>query len=896
MPGRITSLAGLIHRSRFHIVLVSSLTLLTALACYGIYRERAATLEAARRDVLSIADAMQVHVTSELVRSLYSIKGVQSDLAKAHTNDIEKLQTIFAGAMRYDPVSAFMGRLSGSDMLLIDRQGHVVRGGALRLSLEDVLLTKHSGPVAILPLIRDPEADVWYMPLVLKVDDATHSREVLFSLIPAIRLVDSAANLKLLSEGRFGVFSADGQRLFRYLGQERLFEIRPSPVPSDILRTIMSSSSGNYDTASSVDQRRVIFGFSHSRELPLFVVVGTPRGPLELAWAKRSLTQLILVVIGCFAWIIFGLQLRRVVFKLASSRRLYRELFKSIEDGLVIVQRDGIIRKCNPAAVRLVRAKSESQLIGLNLFALGAREAGDSAAGTRGLVQLLALSPGATSTSDWTLRRLDGSGDVDVKMQLSAFADDTDLFATALLRDVTIEREYLSRQEYLARHDTLTGLLNRYGFLNRVARRIDEQRRKPFVVALMDLNRFKEINDSLGHQAGDKVLETLGGRLVRMHAERTGCVARLGGDEIAIYADPAEWPGGVAQICRELHAAIEEPFVVNGASFEVTASLGVAMYPDDATEPEQILRCADIAMYSAKRAMLPVKHYARSLDGYTARSLALKSDFVRAIREGGLSLVYQAKIRLADGTLAGFEALSRWTHPTEGPISPAVFVPLAETTELIYPFTHRVIGEAVAQLRAWQEQGYRPTVSVNVSANNVLHPDFAGQVRALLDEFGVSPEFIELEVTESTLMRDPDMALRQLGQLRDIGVKLAIDDFGTGYSSLAYLKRLPVQTLKIDRSFISSLTSEYADRCIVETSIHLAHSFGMEVVAEGVETSDVVHALKQMGCDIVQGFFYDRPASGWHTAERWLTTDVREANLRSEKLVRQHEDGVTLKE
>jgi EAL domain-containing protein (putative c-di-GMP-specific phosphodiesterase class I) len=231
---------------------------------------------------------------------------------------------------------------------------------------------------------------------------------------------------------------------------------------------------------------------------------------------------------------------------------------------------------------------------------------------------------------------------------------------------------------------------------------------------------------------------------------------------------------------------------------------------------------------------------------------------------------YQPKVKLSDGALVGFEALARWTHPTEGPILPGVFVPLAETTELIYPFTLQVLRAAIEQLKSWLVHGHSVSVSVNISSNNLLDPDFVGQVSALLLEFGISPTQLELEVTESALMRDSDTALKRLFQLRDIGVKLSIDDFGTGYSSLAYLKTLPVHILKIDQSFIASLMTEEADRRIVESSIALAHSFDMQVVAEGVETSDVADLLVAMGCDIAQGYYYDRPAGAEEIAGRWL--------------------------
>jgi len=417
----------------------------------------------------------------------------------------------------------------------------------------------------------------------------------------------------------------------------------------------------------------------------------------------------------------------------------------------------------------------------------------------------------------------------------------------------------------------LTGLLNRYAFLEQLGAVIEAAPEGRQMIALMDLNRFKEVNDSFGHQAGDAVLEKLGARLRELMAHRNAFVARLNGDEIVVCADPQAWPGGIASLCDDLRATVQRTFMVNETSFELTATIGIALYPDDAQTPEHLVRCADIAMYAAKRAMVASERYSQSQVRVTPHSLALKSDFARAIRDGSLSLAWQPKVRLSDGALVGFEALSRWTHPVEGPISPGVFVPLAETTELVHPFTRQVIRGALQQLDAWQQAGCLASISVNISANNLLRVDFVDEVRTLLAEFGTPAGRLEFEVTESALMHEPEAALARLCELRDLGVVLSIDDFGTGYSSLGYLKRLPVKVLKIDRAFIASLQTEDADRRIVEWSIQLAHSFGMEVVAEGVETQEVAALLKAMGCDIAQGYYFGRPATAEVVAARWLT-------------------------
>jgi diguanylate cyclase (GGDEF)-like protein len=861
----------LFRRRGFAFFLIVSLSLLVGVAVFGIVRDRTTTMEAARRGALDIADAIQVHISGELVQASYSITRVGEDLQGKPRANASLVRTSLSQAVRYDPVSAFIGVAHGGAVLMVDRAGPVLDRQALTGALHRALeATARTNTVEALPLIHDDERGIWYLPMVLRIDKSGSDMDTSFSLVPALRLVDTASSLQLLAEGRFGVFTGDGRRLFRYLSRERAFEVRLSPVPPDRLAALTSQRTGTIEGVSSVDRRYDIFGYSRSRSLPLFVVVGMPKNSLEMAWLQRSAVQLMLLLAGCLASVVFALRLKKVVSDLARSHSLYRQLFRSVDDGLIILGRDGVIQKYNPRAFRLLCADSERCLAGLNLFDLTATDRSADLVASRGLDRLSHLKSGETCTHDWKFRRIGALGTIDVKLQLSAFPGEAGTLVTALLRDVTAEREYLSKQEFLANHDTLTGLLNRYAFLDHLTGRVNDNPDESFVVVLLDLNRFKEINDSLGHHAGDAVLEILGGRLSHLLEHRSGCIARLGGDEIAVCADPTEWSGGVEELCQGLHASVQKSFTLDEANFEVTASVGIAVYPDDANLPEQLLRCADIAMYSAKRAMIPVRHYSPKLDYNTPQSLAFKSDFARAIRDGDLFLAYQPKVRLCDGALVGFEALARWTHLSEGPISPGIFVPLAETTELIYPFTYRVLRAAIGQLKSWSLQGHRVSVSVNVSANNLLHPDFVEQVDALLLEFDVSPAQLELEVTESALMRDPDTALKHLCQIRDMGVQLSIDDFGTGHSSLAYLKRLPVQILKIDQSFIASLMTEVADRRIVESAIKLAHSFNMQVVAEGVETSDVADLLLAMGCDIAQGYFYDRPAGADEVAQRWL--------------------------
>lgn len=444
------------------------------------------------------------------------------------------------------------------------------------------------------------------------------------------------------------------------------------------------------------------------------------------------------------------------------------------------------------------------------------------------------------------------------------------VFAWQLHRALRRQSAYVAEQEYLAQHDTLTGLKNREGFMRELERAISAAPRAPLAVLLLDLNRFKDINDTLGHAAGDRVLREIGERLRQRLNNADTCVARLGGDELAVLARGIETVRALESLGIRLQECLGRTTVSGGVELDLTASIGAAVYPQDARTPSELLRCADIAMYSAKEDLSAFSRYHESIDHFTPQMLALQSDLGKALRESSLSVVYQPKVRLADGELTGLEALARWTHPTMGPIAPSQFVPLADGTELVHPFAQYMLRAACEQMSAWERRGYRVPISVNISANNLLDRGFVDKLRAILDSAGLEPALLELEVTESAVMRHPDTMLNRLGEIRALGVRLSIDDFGTGYASLAYLKRLPVHTLKIDRSFVTHLTEDAADQRIVLSSIQLAHSFGMTVVAEGVETAGTARELLAYGCEFAQGYYFGYPQAAAEIESQWL--------------------------
>lgn len=443
-------------------------------------------------------------------------------------------------------------------------------------------------------------------------------------------------------------------------------------------------------------------------------------------------------------------------------------------------------------------------------------------------------------------------------------------------RDTTERRKYLEELEYQATHDSLTLLPNRKKLYmeaeNSMQHLLDG---KSLALMLIDLDRFKEINDTLGHHMGDRLLKQLGPRLELIISEYPGLVARLGGDEFAVMlANITE--SEAMSIAHLILMKIGETFDLGGFQADISASLGISFCPRHGQDVGTLMRYADVAMYRAKTESLGVLAYAPSFDKHTPKRLALMTDLGRAIRENQLHLHFQPKVDINGRFIHGLEALLRWQHPHHGAIPPSEFIPLAETTELIRPMTLWVLQEAVAQCRRWRDRGLNLKVAVNLSTRNLLDEHIVNQIEGTLSASGVPAHALELEITESAIMADPKRALEALEKIHALGVLLSIDDFGTGYSSLAYLKRLPVETLKIDYSFVVDMLDDEQDEIIVRSTINLAHNLGLKVVAEGVESKAVLEKLYGMGCDQAQGYFIGSPMTekdvdDWLHQGNWST-------------------------
>ncbi len=421
-------------------------------------------------------------------------------------------------------------------------------------------------------------------------------------------------------------------------------------------------------------------------------------------------------------------------------------------------------------------------------------------------------------------------------------------------------KEHADRSAHDACHDPLTALPNRSLFRDRAHQAILASARHGHNTALLliDLDRFKEINDTLGHHSGDLLLREVGPRLHRVLRE-SDTVARFGGDEFGILLTHVSGPAAAEEVARAVHRALEEPFAIQGLTLDVEASIGIALHPLHASDFEELMQRADVAMYRAKAKLSGYEVYVPSEDESDATKLKLASELRQAPLRNELVMHYQPKADLRTGRIVGAEALMRWRHPRHGVMMPDRFIPLAERSGLIRSLTLFAARTALAQARTWREAGIELTVSVNLSTRDLIDVSLPDEIGALLEEARVPPHLLELEITESVIMADPMRARGVVARLREMGVKVAIDDFGLGYSSLGYLKNLPVNDLKIDKSFVINMMDDQGDAVIVQSTIDLAHNLGLTVIAEGVESDETWRRLRTLGCDVAQGWLIGRP-------------------------------------
>jgi diguanylate cyclase (GGDEF)-like protein/PAS domain S-box-containing protein len=551
--------------------------------------------------------------------------------------------------------------------------------------------------------------------------------------------------------------------------------------------------------------------------------------------------------------------------QLEASDQRTRWIAQRAGDAVVTVGDDGILLDVNEATAQIF-GYEVAELIGQPLTILMPENLRESH--RIGFDRFMTTGKRAIR---WEHQRLPGrhksGSQIELDISLMDYQRGSMHTVTALVRDVTerkAEETALVRQSL---HDSLTGLPNRTLLAERLERAILVGHRTSIGLIFMDLDRFKQVNDTFGHQKGDQLLQEVARRILRVLRE-ADTLARLSGDEFAVLLPATDEPG-VVRVAERIEGALREPFVLDRQTFSLSASMGIAMHPQHAGDAATLMQRAESAVYHAKQSDGHYAIYEPQASTSDPARLLLSHELGEGIDANQLVLYYQPKVNLGDGKTEQVEALVRWNHPERGLTPPAAFIPLAEETGLVKPLTTWTLTEALKQHKAWLESGHRIRVGVNFSARLLIDPHLVDLVTDVLRTYDVEPSFLQAEVTESAIMTDPDRALTTLTDLRNAGVRIAIDDFGVGYASLNYLKKLPADELKIDKSFVLDMAASRDDASIVRSVITLGHNLGLRVVAEGVDNKRAVDMLAEMGCDMAQGYFLSRPLPAPEVTE-WL--------------------------
>ncbi|WP_284285284.1 bifunctional diguanylate cyclase/phosphodiesterase [Marinibactrum halimedae] len=496
-------------------------------------------------------------------------------------------------------------------------------------------------------------------------------------------------------------------------------------------------------------------------------------------------------------------------------------------------------------------------------------------AGILGLAALLSLAGAMLLSNGITkpIAKLSNSalkisgGDYQVELP-SQSIQEVNVLSAAFKQMISGLKEREQKIHYLAYYDELTGLPNRLQFNDAIRQKINQPSSTEITILMLDIDHFKDINDTVGHDTGDTLLNLIAQRMMIYAGENT-LYARIGGDEFGIILDEShgQTPEAFAQSIADL---FERPFVIDGLTLDVNVSIGVAVYPHSAKTAEDLIQCADIALYSGKGQHSPFTLYKTELNKYSVQRLNLMSELKESLSQGQLELYYQPKLSIDENQIQTVECLIRWNHPEHGFIPPDEFIPLAEQTGSIRHVTHWALRAALKQQNLWHRQGYDIGMAVNISAVDLVDMKLPTYVSELLSEFHVEAQMLTLEVTESAIMGNPDNAMKALNTLRRMGITLSIDDFGTGYSSMAQLKKMPVDELKIDKAFVLDLAKSQEDQVMVKTVISLAQNLGLKTVAEGVEDAQSLEYLAAIGCTKAQGFYLSRPLPA-NKFEDWYT-------------------------
>jgi diguanylate cyclase (GGDEF)-like protein/PAS domain S-box-containing protein len=572
---------------------------------------------------------------------------------------------------------------------------------------------------------------------------------------------------------------------------------------------------------------------------------------------------------------------RRLEEKLRNSEQRFRAAARAAQDAMIALDSHGIVQYWNPAAQRIL-GYSALQILGKNFHETIAPP-GYRHAAAAGLSHFRATGKGLTlsETCEFSARRRDGI-EIPIEVSVSPMNINGEWWAIGILRDISLRKQAEERVAWLARNDALTALPNRTSFTDQIREAMAQSARGAGPVAMMylDLDHFKDINDSLGHAVGDVLLQEVASRL-RRAVRSTDKVARLGGDEFALLAAQTT-AGGAAALADKIIGAMSFPFFLGDHRVRITTSIGIAVHDVDEDCPDALMGKADLALYRAKaEGRNTFRFFTDNMHFEMRQRITLLADLEQALRTDELFLVYQPEIELQTGAVSALEALVRWQHPQRGTVFPAEFISLAEDNGLMVPLGRWVMRSACQQARRWLEQGIDvPVIAVNVSPMQLRGPgDLCDETAEILRDTGLSPQQLEIELTEATLIDAWQHNTEQLQKLQRLGIRIAIDDFGTGYSSLEYLRRFPGSRIKIAQTFVKDLPQDTDSGAIVRAAIGLGRELGREVIAEGVETPEQVEVLKLWGCQEAQGYRFARPLRPEDVAEFLVRSGRRQATL-----------------
>jgi diguanylate cyclase (GGDEF)-like protein/PAS domain S-box-containing protein len=765
--------------------------------------------------------------------------------------------------------------------------------GHLRLAL--LTLATASGPIcAIVQHLRGEPVDglllggfttlllvlvAVRLELVVRSSQAQARREVLVrDAAGAIGTTHDGPGIRQVVLDVAGRLAGDDVRYVAWVAVNERGAIYPTELvgPHGVLERAESGIDGALSQVERIGERPARYVDDTGDEVVLAPILCriSPRAGVVVACSGRVPDELdeSLAILGTQAALALDALVQSEELHEKRSEARFQQLVRHTSDAVLIVGRDGRIRYQTPSVVRVLGYLAVD-LDGAELERIVHPDAVPHVSAF--LDQLVHGASETVRTIDGRLLRADDSV-IHAEIVGVHLLDNPDVNGIVLtIRDVTGRRTLEDQLRHQAFHDALTGLSNRALFLDRVEHALARIRRSDSpipAVAFIDLDDFKLVNDSLGHGAGDELLRAVADRL-------RGCLrsgdtpARLGGDEFAVLLEDAPDTQAVVEVAERILDSLHEPIVVEGREVYARASIGIATRLGPTTTPDELMRNADLAMYTAKaNGKGCIELFEPSMHHRAVDRLAIRGELERAVQQGDIDVAYQPIVRLDTGEVVAFEALARWTHPERGPVSPAEFVPIAEDTGLIVPLGQRVLEDACHQLGSWLAAN--PTaswqMSVNLSARQLLAPDLVTVVQSTTEQAGLQPASLILELTESVLLADSERVLRRLHRLKDLGVQIAIDDFGTGYSSLSYLQRVPFDILKIDRAFVSTLRHEDPQATLVRTIMDLGRTLGRTAIAEGIEEQIELDGLLLLGCELGQGRHFGAPVSA-HELEETLT-------------------------